>query len=326
MVFKRVRLRPASPLVNAGLAAAVIFLGACSGSEDETPSASTDQTSPETPEAPENTVILPAVWNTDPLHAPVTDIAFAGGSTPIMLALFEDGTAQVFDLNAERLTEPAPLDVALVTSGIEQAFGADTLSVFPALDPAGAPQLVVFTPALPAPSVIALNENLNDARGLCIAETPDQGTSFSFSAILEQAEDNTSDPNAYGHIIVTEDEEFDILPASAPAVTRPYTECDYRGPPAGDTALLRQGDQVTELQLTPFGTLVSKPSGADIGTPITIRDGITVRASKAPTAIATLSEVRFGNYPSGIIAVAGPLENGEHRIALIEPEPLFDGG
>lgn len=319
MVFKRVRLRSSSALVNVMLTAAVIFLSACSDSEDS----ATDSIVPELPEVSENTVVLPAVWNTEPLHAPVTDIAFSGGSTPIMLALFEDGTAQVFDLNAERLTEPAPLDVSLVTSGIEQRFGGDTLMVFMAIDNNGAPQIVVFNSALPAPSAINLDENLNEAKGLCVSETPDDGALFSFVAVIDPTTES-ADVNAYGNIVITEDERIDILPAPAMAASKPYIECDYVGSPDGKSFLLRKDDRSTELQLTPRGTVISKPNSADIGVPVTIRDGITVQATASPVAIAGLSDARFGNYPNGIVAIAGPLASGEHRITLIEPGPLFE--
>ncbi|MEM7663423.1 MAG: hypothetical protein AAF292_14360 [Pseudomonadota bacterium] len=323
MTFKRVRLRPGSPVVNAGFAAAVIFLAACSGGEDETATSPVDNQPPQTPETSENTVVLPAVWNTEPLHAPVTDIAFAGGSAPIMLALFEDGTAQVFDLNAERLTAPAPLDVSLITSGAEQTFGEDALTVFPAIDNNGTPQIVVFNSALQAPILINSDENLDEAMGLCVSETPDDGALFSIVAVIDPTTDS-ADVNAYGRIVVTEDEQFDIRPAPAITVTRPYIECDYNEWHREETVFLRKGEQRSFLQFTPSGEIIAKSTLESIGKPVTIQDGITVKASKEPVTIAALTDVRFGNYPNGIIAIAGPLESGEHRITLIEPGPLFE--
>ncbi|MEM8634528.1 MAG: hypothetical protein AAGF33_06080 [Pseudomonadota bacterium] len=321
MLFKRVRLRPGSPLVNVSLAAAVIFLAACSGNEDEPTGEAVDNSSSQTEEVAENTLVLPAVWNTGPLHAPVKDIAFAGGIDPILLALFEDGSAQIFDLNAERLTEPAQIDASVVATGSVVTLGGISLSLFPALSEDGAPIIIAYNSALTSPNVIDLEDDIR-ARGMCLAEIPTDGAAFTIQYRPLDGTNDFADSN-YRDINITPEESIQSMPGGIEAAAGPTLECASDRPRSGDVVLLRRGDRFATVQLPPSGVLKVQTQPGSSRT-ATIRDGITVRATKEPTAIAALSDVRFGNYPDGVLAVAGPLDSGEHRIALVEPGPLFD--
>ncbi|MEL6325189.1 MAG: hypothetical protein AAFQ84_13270, partial [Pseudomonadota bacterium] len=58
------------------------------------------------------------------------------------------------------------------------------------------------------------------------------------------------------------------------------------------------------------------------GSEITLRDGISITAPSPINAASALSDVRFGGYPDGVIAVAGRTRPGLDQVVFVEPGGL----
>lgn len=324
MIFKRPRLRPTCAIVNAGLAVSMIFLAACSPDAPENPADTADVADQAPQVTIEETLVLPAVWSTSALTAPITDIAFAGGAQPILAVSLSGGDLQLFDLQGDRLTSPESLDVKALGSGRTIAVEDTILTFFPGISIAGDLNIYTYNSVLGAPLAIPLLPD-TAAMGLCA------GSSLNPDAILTLAYWTRDDPTVlhYGSVLRTDGELEWLASPMTLEIATPITSCliEAGTPVIGaedmlDLAALQQNDTHITLSRHASGTLMAQNGGGD-PQPTTIQNGITVRAPEAPSAMAAMSDVQFGGYPNGVIVVGGPVD-GAHTVVFIEPGPLFE--
>ncbi|MEO0715049.1 MAG: hypothetical protein AAFY37_14185, partial [Pseudomonadota bacterium] len=116
MKFKRWRLSAAHPVVNASVALTLTFvLSACGNSDDAAPSQPASDRSETAAAAPQNE--LRAVWSTRPLDRDVRDIALSDGTGAMLAVSFEGSGLQMFNLEAERISEIAPYSIRALADG-----------------------------------------------------------------------------------------------------------------------------------------------------------------------------------------------------------------
>lgn len=323
-MFKRPRLRPARPIVNVGLTASLIFLAACSGEKPETPEIREDTSVTSDENVNANGVTLQAVWATSSLSAPIADLAFVGGPEPILAAVLDTGELQLFTLEGDRITSPAALGVAELATGQALVLDEAAISIFPGISQDGSINAYAYNSVLGDPIALDVLPGLG-AAGLC-AGAPIDATSIMQLAYWTDAEPETL---IHGHVQQI-DGELAWAPITAiKSPDGPITSCIASfalsfetAETASDLAELVKFDQIFTIARTQDNTLTIRADNMD-AKPVSIVDGITVRASEAPTAVAALGTVLYGGYPNGVIVIGGPVGDG-HQITFIEPGSLFE--
>lgn len=328
-MFKRPHLRPTSLLVNAGLATSMIFLAAC-GSDNEATSANSaansDASAPASaPNDDANPAILQAVWTTKPLAEPITSLAFVGGAEPILAVSLETGALQLFNIEGDRITEPAALDVQALATGQAVVLNEAALTLFPGISTGGDINLYAYASALGDPIKLDFLPDTS-AAGLC-AGPPLDGTS-----LMQLAYWTSLRPAELIHGHVQQDASGELLWSPLDTLNSangPITAClaDARlqvatKSTAVNLALLAKFGERFLLAQTAQGNVNVITANGETK-PATINDGITVSAPKPATALAALSVVKFGAYPNGVIVLGGAV-NGDSVITFIEPEALFE--
>lgn len=323
-MFKRPRLRPPFSLVNASLAASVVFLAACSGSETEPPEKAKKNNAPVTLQENANQVELQAVWATGALDSAITGLAFVGGSEPMLAASLSSGALQFFDLQGDRITQAVDLNVKEIASGQAVVLGGAAITLFPGISQSGDLDFYAYAPALGEPLRLDFLPDQN-AKGLCA------GPPLSPDHVMQLAFWTEDAPTILSHGHVGQDAEgnlswtlLDQLSSANGPITAcaAFAELEIATAATGvDLAAIEKFGQRYLLAQTTQGDLnVIDTSG--VTRQLTIADGITVRTPSPPAAIAALSDAQFGNYPDGLLVVGGTV-NGVHQITLIEPGALF---
>ena len=326
-MFKRPRLSCHYKIVNAALAASLIFLTAC---EEKTPEETVKEIPLNLPtpvSPPSNSYKLQAVWATDALSAPVIDLAFAGGPEPIIVAVLETGQLQLFTVQADRITDPIDLDITAIAAGQAVVLNGAAVTLFPGLGESGDINLYVYAPALGEPIRIDALPDAN-ALGLCA------GPPLEEDALLQLGYWTQARPDILQHGHLTQDADGNPVwtpigehstggePITSCIVDRDIKIATKRIGHAMAT-LSRYGETFT-LALTDSNLLTATNSAGAIKR-AEINEGITIRVPSPATSLAALSNVQFGNYPDGLIILGGPV-NGRHQITLIEPGDLFQKG
>lgn len=310
MTFKRPQLRKARTFVNAISALAVIFsLAACGGKKsDEQPK-------------PDTTVDLPVIWTTASLVAPVRDIGISSGYSPLMLVAMDNNQVQMFDLDGERLTEPSDLGVKEVSDGYYTDIENIRITLFPAIDNEGSMKLLGFNDVMSEPLALSFPEDLSGIGGLCTKDDTDGG-------ILELAYWTESDPKTLEIGTLSQDAgELVWQLERSESVGGYQTQCLFETDGSAtvstsdDAARLFYDTGNFDLALNEGGLTIS--SGADRSN-LYLRPGLSVEAPQSVFAIAAASNVSVGSYPKGLIAVAGPWEDGDHRVVYVDPSPLLN--
>ena len=320
-MFKRPRLRPVCSLVNVGLAASFIFISACSG--DREPKA------PETPveQAPNSSVIAPnpaklqAVWSTSSLSAPVRDLGLSGGINPVLAGVIDGGKLQLFDLDGEQLTEPTDVGITAIGDGFAATLNELPITMFPGIGSDGSVNIYLYSHVLGAPVALDLIPEAN-AAGLCV------GVSADDNALAQIAYWSAEAPSRLmtGDVSVVDDElewragtskETEQITAACRIGEGVYDWTDT----GSDLAVIKNGTAEKLLVLSQSG--VHEFVDGVNGSPITIRDGISVRVPEPIIAMSALSDVQFGGYPQGVIVVGGQV-NGDPKLVFIEPIALFE--
>lgn len=325
MQFKRPRLVVDRTLVNAGLAASLIFLAACgNGGEREVPEA--DPSGSES--AAETALMLPAVWSTSALDGPVADIALAGGGASLLAVAYEGNGLELFDLEAERVAEIARFAVAELGQGTFIDLDGAELTLFPGIDTEGAFKAYLFGANLMAPAEIDLPIEANGTvAGLCA--TP----GIPGSPVIMQLAYWTAgqaDLLVRGDLSV-EEGEFAWTERNRVRAEDAISTCMDTGQtlepltgPLADAVRFQRAETERELFLSPDGALsvsVGESGGAEEARPIGLRDGLSVRTPPKPVAMDALASPRGGGYPFGLIVVAGETGNG-HQVVFVDAGPL----
>lgn len=323
-MFKRPRLRPTCPVVNAGVAASVIFLAACSGEKPETPEIRNETGAIVTENVNDNGVTLQAVWATSSLSAPIVDLAFVGGPEPILATVLETGELQLFTLEGDRITTPVDLGIAELATGQALVLDEAPISIFPGIDMDGSINAYAYNTVLGDPIGLDVLPGVG-AAGLC-AGAPLDGTS-----IMQLAYWTNADPETlvHGHVQQVDGELAWAPIGTLQSPNGPITSCIASfalsletAANASDLAELVKFDKIFTIARTQDNTLTVRED-KQAAKRATILNGITVRASETPTAVAALGSVLYGGYPNGVIVIGGPVGDG-HQITFIEPGSLFE--
>lgn len=327
-MFKRPRLSPTSLLVNAGLATSLIFLAACGGEKAQSGVNIEEDTAPApaatSPVAAKKSYDLQAVWASQPLSAPITDLAFTGGPEPILAAVYETGDLQLFNLLGDRMTEAADLNIKALATGQAVVLNDVALTLFPGIGATGDINFYAYASALGDPVQLDFLPGLG-ASGLCA------GTPIDQTAVMQLAywSEDTPEDIVHGHVRQDSQGElsWDIIetlvsPGGPISACLAEAKLEITAPQrAQKLASLNKFGLRYTLAQTGQGTL-SIIGKTGVPAPANIIDGITVRAPKEIKAMAALSDVFYGNYPNGLVVVGGEV-NGKSKIVFIEPNGLF---
>ena len=323
-MFKRPRLRPASPLVNVSLAASLIFISACSGEKaaigpetegDATPPAITEPAKPEQ---------LQAVWATRPLQASILDIALSGGPNPVLAAVLEDEQIQLFNLDGELLIDPETVGITKIGDGRTYAVNDVPLTLFPGIGTKGDLNIYVHNSALSVPVALDLVPNAG-AVDLCSGPTETDGTLLTVGYWTETEPDKLIIGNVYEDGDSFAWDPIDeishgeaiggcLLVAGQTPAIEPASQ-------AAEMIGIRNGIRQVTMRRSPDGQ-IEKLNDASFE-PISVRNGISVHTPEPITAMAALSVVQFGGYPNGVIVVGGHVE-GQSQLVFVEPIALFE--
>lgn len=323
-MFKRPRLRLASPLVNVGLAASLIFISACSGEREP---ATTETIVEPAPNAVDQTAERPklqAVWATRALSSPVVDIAISGGPNPVLAAVLAGDQIQLFNLDGERLTDPTTIGAKMIADGRTVTLGDVPLTLFPGIGAEGNLNIYVYNTALGVPAALDLLPEVG-AIGLC------SGPAATVDALLTLGYWTAEDPETLiiGNLYETDDaftwDRTDAVAIDTPigaclltTRTKPLAEPEDES--AGLTRI-QKGSETVRIRLLPDGEL-EEVRGRN-ASPLSIQAGISVKAPASISAVAALSLVQFGGYPDGVVVVAGDVD-GDPKLVFVEPIALFE--
>ncbi|MCI4646186.1 MAG: hypothetical protein MRY64_15495 [Hyphomonadaceae bacterium] len=266
---------------------------------------------------------LPAVWNTSDLQGTVSQLALAGGAASVLAVVYEDGALELFDLEADRISAVADMDVAMISNGAYADFGDVALAVFPGVGEDGALAAYVFGAGLDAPQKIDLGIKTGGrVAGLCSrGRTYQEGGLLDLTywtvrapetAIVGQLESNAGD--------FTFDGEAMDKPAAATACAFQAEGPVFLGDDVNDLAVLDRPGSTNYVGLKSNGSLIYR-RGAGAFDSLGLRDGISVRVPDPIADIAALGMAFGGGYPEGLIVVAGPVD-GRDQVVFVDAGAL----
>ncbi len=338
MGYKRWRLAATPDLVNAAMAAAgLIFLASCSDGDsvrdraapqDAPDTGETANTLPTLPQRDaEGRKMFPAVWSTRPLDGPVKDLALARGGSPLLAIAYESRGLELFNLEAERMTERVGFQVTDIADGQFARIDDVGLTVFPGVDGEGELKAWVYGEGLKAPVEIDLPIELDTfALGACSAPPPEGSGAlmrFAFWSFGDERRLRTGKIFAEDGSFTWEDDGYigADAPIAACQIARTGTELAPEG--TRTIATFTRGDDSRQVVLREDGELLAGQRGK-APDPFGLRDGITVAFPETPTAMSALGIATTGGYPEGLIVVAGETEPGIHRAVFVDPTGLLD--
>ncbi len=320
MKFKRWRVSAPIRDVNVGCALCLSFvLAACGGGTDEA-----EISTPSTPEqaAPANE--LPAVWSTRSLEGPVVDMAASQGAAPVLAIAYERDGLQFFNFNAERIAEAAPYDVKALADGHPATVAGANMTIFPGLGADNTLKAYLFGDGLLAPVEVALPLEATGIAGLCSGST-----GFGADDLFQVAywTRSASSELKIGRVSVV-DEEFIWTDTGSERSQAPIGTCRFEAGGVSttsdsvvDAAMLRRGDYEARVTIGSEGGLFVTEADEE---PVrySVRDGLSVRAPEAPTAIVAVGQPLGGGYPGGVIIVSGEVAPNDYQAVFIDPSVL----
>ena len=338
MGYKRWRLAATPDLVNAARGAAcLIFLVSCSGGEDPRDTSTRgqgaarvgqDQATSALPQRDaDGRKMFPAVWSTRPLGGPVRDIALARGGSPLLAIAYESRGLELFNLEAERMTERVGFQVSDIADGQFAQIDGVGLTVFPGVDAEGNLKAWVYGEGLKAPAEIDLPIEVETyALGACSAPAPEGSGAlmrFAFWSFGDDRRLRTGKLRAEGGTFVWEDDGYvgADAPIAACQIARTGTELAPDG--TRTIATFARGAETRQVFLREDGELLAGQQGQAPDS-FGLREGITVAFPERPTAMSALGVATTGGYPEGLIVVAGETEPGVHQAVFVDPTGLID--
>lgn len=329
MQFKRRCLVPARPLVNAGFATSLLLLAACGGSgpadTDDAP-ARADRGDADMADSDSSALTLPAVWSTRPLPRNVRDIALAGGAASTLAVAYERGGLELFNLEAERISDLAELNVRDLSQGGYLEISQTGLVLFPGVNGNGDLAGYLYATGLDAPQEIELPVQLSaPVEGLC-----SRGITGSDTDIIEIAAWSDGDASITRGRIVTDGDDFDFIAATGAPSPGNATGCAFIG---DDLVLEARVEAMASLVRPGSESLILLDTRGDLSTArgqvgdmaLAIRDGLSVTAPANITALDALGQPFGGGYPAGVIVIAGDTGRGD-QVVFVDAAPLTRAG
>ncbi|MEO0451440.1 MAG: hypothetical protein AAFZ74_14100 [Pseudomonadota bacterium] len=325
-MFKRPHLRAAKRLVNAPLALSLLFLATACGPGQETQENQEVEPPADVTEAVEpEGLVLPAVWQTNDLGSPIASLGVAGELGSTVAVAFADGGLQFLDLEGERITEKADMDVARVADGRFLQLQGTPVTVFPGITTGGDLSLYIHGGALTEPLPYPLDAGTDDMiEGLCSGAPTferDGVMRIGFWTRGERRELKLGRLVEIGdNLILLLDEPAQAAADITACVLTDREDVAYSAPVIAATELTNRSKTYRFL-LDDFGgyTLVT---GDDEVEAFEVLDGITVRPPTRPTDMAGTGDARGGGYPGGVIVLAGTASTGAHTVTYIDPSKV----
>lgn len=327
-MFKRPRLSAQTFPVNAGIAGFLLFYAAsCSGPQEPEPEqpAIEENSSSEQPVEPESAAdTLPAVWSTDALDFPVRSLGIAGGASSTFAVAYEGGGLQIFDFNADRVTNVTDTDVVALAEGRYAMLSGTPVTFFPGIDSDGDITVWIHGGNLreAIPYELQISQS-GRADGLCAAP-PAPGSEAlhrlaywtAGSTTLLVGEINESD----GELAWSSVEDIETGQLIG-ACTFTFAGIEVYGDSIAESSNLRHRGRETLLTLSEAGGL-SVLFGDGEEQAFDITPGITVRVPDMFTSLAATGDPRGGGYPDGLIILGGTIGNSDHRAILVDPKRI----
>lgn len=322
-MFKRPHLRAAKHLVNAPSAMILLFLAtACSPGQEPAET--------EVAEPPANTVesgeseglTLPAVWQTNDLGSPINSIGVAGELGSTVAVAFDDGGLQFLDLEGERVTGKADIEILQVADGRFLRLQETPVTVFPGITRNGKLSLYIHGGELPEPLPYSLDAGTDDLiEGICSGPP-----TFERDGVLRIGfwTQGARRELKLGRLVEVGENLVLLLDEPARA-ERDITACvltdtedvAYSGPVLAAVDLKNRSKGYRFL-LDDLGGYTLITDAGEV-TEFEVLDGITVRPPPRPADMAGTGDARGGGYPGGVIVVAGETRSGVHTVTYIDP-------
>lgn len=317
MQIKGWRLSAAFPFVNAAAGLSLLFAATACGRQ-ETPTETPDQSPVISGE-----IELPAVWSTRPLQGKVRDVALSSGSGAVLAVAYDAGGLEFFDMEGDRLGEPTRFHLKDIADGRATNIQGTQLTIFPGVTQEGTLKAFVFGEGLVAPAQIDLpipEERM--VEGLCTGEAGSQGLMrIAYWTISNNRLLRTGVIGQTGDELTWEEE-------AATEAGFPITSCVFAydtlvaSPRSAASASLTRGDNSALLSIEEGGPLQISTDLGMTTNAITVRDGITVTAPDAPTAVSANGSLPAGGYPGGVVVIAGETSEGTHQVVFVDPSAI----
>lgn len=317
MQIKGWRLSAAFPFVNAAAGLSLLFAVSACGRQ-EAPTADPDQ-------APviSGQIELPAVWSTRPLQGEIRDVALSSGSGAILAVAYDAGGLEFFDMEGERLGEPARFHLKDLADGRSASIEGAQLTIFPGVTEEGTLKAYVFGSGLLGPAQIDLPiPEDRMVEGLCTGEAGSQG-------LMRLAYWTISDNHTLRTGIVSQSgDELSWTEEAATEAGFPVTSCVFAydtliaSPRSAASASLTRGENSALLSIEEGGQLQISTDLGMTTNDIAVRDGITITAPDSPTAVTAHGTLPAGGYPGGVVVIAGETSDGTHQVVFVDPSVI----
>jgi hypothetical protein len=317
MQIKGWRLSAAFPFVNAAAGLSLLFAASACGRQ-EAPAVDPAQ-------APviSGQIELPAVWSTRPLQGEVRDVALSSGSGAILAVAYDAGGLEFFDMEGERLGEPARFHLKDLADGRSASIDGAQLTIFPGVTEEGTLKAYVFGSGLLGPAQIDLpipEERM--VEGLCTGEAGTQG-------LMRLAYWTISDNRTLRTGIVSQTgDELSWTEEAATEAGFPVTSCVFAydtliaSPRSAASASLTRGENSALLSIEEGGQLQISTDLGMTTNEVAVRDGITITAPDTPTAVTAHGTLPAGGYPGGVVVIAGETSEGTHQVVFVDPSAI----
>ncbi len=324
-MFKRPRLRVRSPLVNASPTLALLFLAASCGSAEQDVADAPEAIDPAPIEnaLPEGQS-LPAVWNTTALDGRVAGIGIADALGSTIAVAYEDGGLQLFNFEAERITDKTGLDIKHISDGRYLLLSGTPLTVFPGINADGQLKAYIHGGELNEPLQTDLQTPDGEtAAGLCSGSPLTDADGIMRVAFWTEEAPQTLNN---GRMVQIGDNLTFLLDTPVQA-NQPIRSCLFNGgdvvvfpAPIENAALLERNGRTPIVTLDTSGnyTLMTDDGASRFA----IRDGLSVKAHPVPRAMAGTGDARGGGYPGGLIVTGGENPSGEETLVFIDPSDI----
>jgi hypothetical protein len=317
MQIKGWRLSAAFPFVNAAAGLSLLFAASACGRQ-EAPAVDPAQ-------APviSGQIELPAVWSTPPLQGEVRDVALSLGSGAILAVAYDAGGLEFFNMEGERLGEPARFHLKDLADGRSASIDGAQLTIFPGVTEEGTLKAYVYGSGLLGPAQIDLpipEERM--VEGLCTGEAGTQGLMrLAYWTISDNRTLRTGIVNQTG-------EDLSWTEEDATEAGFPITSCVFAydtliaSPRSAASASLTRGENSALLSIEEGGQLQISTDMGMTTNEIAVRDGITITAPESPTAVTAHGTLPAGGYPGGVVVIAGETTDGTHQVVFVDPSAI----